>query len=184
MLLAFAVGSMAPACFCSFIIGNSLSTMLGRPKARIPITLLGATAGIVIALTGISAELGSVFGLVGASFGPVIGAMIADYLLNGGRWSGPREGINWAGYGAWLLGFLVGISNNGAVTKALRLLLNSITNSDGFSDFELVPEWHATGVYSLIVGFLVYILLARLMGLPAVLEGAVKTIGPNEPAKA
>jgi len=169
MLILFAIGSMAPACFCSFIIGNSLSTMLGKPNSRIPITLGGATIGIVIAMTGASANLVPYFGLIGASFGPVIGAMIADYTLNGGRWSGPREGVNWAGYIAWGVGFLVGISNNDLVA---RLLLGPEGKFD--------PAWsaHATGVYSLLTGFVVYILAARAIGLPARLEGAVKTVGP------
>jgi cytosine permease len=165
MLLLFAIGSMAPACFCSFIIGNSLSTMLGMPRSRIPITLAGAAVGILIALTGLPANLAPIFGLVGASFGPVIGAMIADYFLNGGNWPGPREGINWAGYGAWLVGFLIGISNNSLIAQGLG--------------FELVPAWHPTGVYSLIAGLVVYIVLARVLGLPARLEGAVKVVDPD-----
>ncbi len=161
MMILFAIGSMAPACFCSFIIGNSLSTMFGDPRYRIPITLGGATIGIAIALTGASANLVPYFGLIGASFGPVIGAMIADYFLNGGRWSGPREGVNWAGYAAWLVGFLVGISNNEVVTRLLGR--------------ELLPAWHPTGVYSLLVGCVVYIIMARTIGLPARLEGVVRT---------
>lgn len=165
MLLLFAIGSMAPACFCSFIIGNSLSTMLGMPTSRIPITLAGAAVGIIIALTGLPANLAPIFGLVGASFGPVIGAMIADYFLNGAKWPGPREGINWAGYGAWLVGFLIGISNNGLISGALG--------------YDLVPAWHPTGVYSLLAGFVVYIVLARLIGLPARLEGAVRVVDPE-----
>jgi cytosine permease len=170
MLILFAVGSMAPACFCSFIIGNSLSTMLGKPQSRIPITLAGATIGILIAVTGASANLVPYFGLIGASFGPVIGAMIADYTLNGGRWAGPREGINWAGYIAWGVGFLVGISNNDLVARILY-------GPGG----QFVDSWaaQATGVYSLIVGFVVYIVCARTMGLPARIEGAVKTEGPR-----
>ncbi len=161
MLLLFAIGSMAPACFCSFIIGNSLSTMLASPKSRIPITVLGAAVGIGIALTGAPRHLESIVGLVGASFGPVIGAMIADYFLNGGRWSGPREGVNWAGYAAWFIGFLVGICNNPVVTNLLGR--------------EILPAWHPTGVYSLLVGCIVYIIMARTIGLPARLEGVVGT---------
>ncbi|GBD35223.1 hypothetical protein HRbin36_00330 [bacterium HR36] len=158
MLILFAIGSMAPACFCSFIIGNSLSTMLAKPEARLPITLAGATIGILIAITGASAQLAPYFGLIGASFGPVIGAMIADFALHGGRWSGPREGINWAGYGGWLIGFLVGISNNDVVGNLLGLAKE--------------PWWHhwrahPTGIYSLLTGIIVYYLIARFFGLPA-----------------
>lgn len=167
MLILFAIGSMAPACFCSFIIGNSLSTMLGSPRTRIPITLAGATVGIVIAVTGASANLVPYFGLIGASFGPVIGAMIADYFLNGAEWAGPREGINYPGYIAWAVGFLVGISNNQVVNEQLL----------GIKDPALwiLADWHPTGVYSLIVGMIVYVVMARLMGLPARLEGVVRT---------
>ncbi|MDW8222145.1 MAG: hypothetical protein RMJ82_04260 [Gemmatales bacterium] len=158
MLILFAIGSMAPACFCSFIIGNSLSTMLAKPQARVPITLAGATVGILIAITGASAQLAPYFGLIGASFGPVIGAMIADFALSGGRWSGPREGINWAGYGAWLIGFLVGISNNDMVGKLFGL------DTAGWWH-----HWraHPTGVYSLLTGIVAYYLLARFLGVPA-----------------
>ena len=171
MLLLFAIGSMAPACFCSFIIGNSLSTMLGRPRARIPITLAGATIGILIAITGASAKLAPYFGLIGASFGPVIGAMIADYFLNGGKWAGPREGINWAGYGAWIIGFLVGMSNNAVVNQTIL----GIQDKSSW----ILAEWHPTGVYSLLVGIVVYVVLARVIGLPARLEGVVQTVDPE-----
>ncbi len=147
MLILFAIGSIAPACFCSFIIGNSLSTMLGSEKTRIPLTLGGATIGIVLAALGVAGNLAPFFGLIGASFGPVIGAMIADYLLSGRQWAGPRDGVSIPGYAAWVLGFLVGISNNDLVTKAL--------------DSELLPNWHPTSLYSLVVGFVVYWVLAK-----------------------
>jgi len=163
MLILFAIGSMAPACFCSFIIGNSLSTMLGRPKSRIPLTMGGVTIGIALAVTGASANLAPYFGLIGASFGPVVGAMAADWLLSGRKWSGPRQGVNVAGYAAWLIGFVVGISNNGMVTKALGS--------------EILAGWHPTGVYSFIVGFIVYLVLSGLR--PPVLAGVVKTIDPE-----
>jgi cytosine permease len=165
MLILFAIGSVAPACFCSFIIGNSLSTMLAKPQARVGITMAGATVGIVLAALGIAGNLAPFFGLIGASFGPVIGAMIADYLLSGKKWAGPRAGISVPGYAAWLIGFLVGISNNGLVTAMLGK--------------ELLPGWHPTGVYSLIVGFIVYALLAK-MGL----EGKAVELPAAVPAPA
>ncbi|MBI4580630.1 MAG: cytosine permease [Planctomycetes bacterium] len=140
MLLLFAVGSIAPACFCSFIIGNSLSTMLARPQARVAITMAGATIGIVLAALGFAGNLAPFFGLIGASFGPVIGAMTADYLLSGRRWAGPREGVSIAGYGAWLVGFVVGILNHPWVG--------------------VLPGWHAASVYSFVVGFVVFYVLA------------------------
>jgi len=141
MLILFAIGSMAPACFCSFIIGNSLSTMLGSEKTRVPLTLGGATIGIILAALGVAGNLAPFFGLIGASFGPVIGAMAADYLLSGRRWAGPRDGISVPGYAAWVLGFIVGILNHGWVG--------------------VLPGWQITGVYSLVVGFVVYFVLAK-----------------------
>jgi len=142
MLLLFAIGSMAPACFCSFIIGNSLSTMLGSERTRIPLTLGGATIGIVLAALGVAGNLAPFFGLIGASFGPVIGAMIADYLLSGNKWAGPRDGISIPGYAAWALGFAVGILNHPWIA--------------------VLPGWQIASVYSLVVGFVVYYVLAKL----------------------
>ncbi|GMU23366.1 MAG: purine-cytosine permease [Phycisphaerae bacterium] len=159
-MILFALGSVAPACFCSFIIGNSLSTMLAKPKARVPITMAGATIGIILAALGVAGNLAPFFGLIGASFGPVIGAMIADYLLSGKKWAGPREGISIPGYAAWLIGFAVGVSNNGFL----------------FGDNPPVPGWFPTGVASLVVGFIVYAILAK-----AGLEGRTVPIPTAKP---
>lgn len=159
MLILFAVGSVAPACFCAFIIGNSLSTMLGKPNSRVPITLAGVTVGIVLAALGVAGNLAPFFGLIGASFGPVLGAMAADYLLSGRKWPGPRAGISVPGYAAWLIGFAVGICNNSIVTELIGK--------------ELIAGWHPTSVYSFVVGFIVYAVLAK-----AGLEGKVVNV-PN-----
>lgn len=149
MLIVLAIGSMAPACFCSSIIGNSLSTMIPS-LPRVPLTLAGATIGILLALLGIAGNLEPFFGLIGASFGPICGAMVADYLLSGKKWAGPRAGVSIPGYVAWVLGFLIGISNNDVVTKLL-----------GGEGHELLAGWHPTAVYSFLVGFIVYVVLAK-----------------------
>lgn len=158
MFLFLAIGSMAPACFCSSIIGNSLSTMIPS-LPRVPLTLGGATIGIILAALGVAGNLVPFFGLIGASFGPICGAMVADYLLSGKKWTGPREGVSIAGYGAWIVGFLVGISNNGVVSGMFRRTL--------------VPDWQPTAVYSFIVGFVVYYILAS-----AGLQGKPVAYGP------
>jgi cytosine permease len=147
MALLFAIGSVAPACFCSFIMGNSLSTMIPS-LPRVTVTLAGATVGIALAALGIAGNLGAFFGLIGASFGPICGAMVADYLLSGRKWAGPREGISIPGYTAWIIGFAVGICNNAMVT--------------GLLDKEILPGWHPTAVYSFVVGFVVYAILASV----------------------
>lgn len=142
MLFLFAIASIVPACFCAFIAGNSFSTMLpGVP--RMGSTMAGVTVALVLAVTGAAADLIGFFSIVGASFGPICGAMTADYLLAGRKWAGPRQGINWAGYIAWALGFVVGI---------LPFL-------------PLSPEAKSMAqpavVYSYLTGFAVYWLLAK-----------------------
>ena len=144
MFLLFAVASVVPACFCAFIAGNSFSTMMpGVP--RMSSTMIGCTVALVLAITGVAANLAAVFSIVGASFGPIIGAMVADYFLSGRKWAGPRLGINWAGYSAWALGFLVGIlpflmPDNSAVQPAV--------------------------LYSFLTGLIVYAIVAKMGGQP------------------
>lgn len=147
MFFLFAIASIVASCFCSFIAGNSFATMIpGVP--RIGSSMVAVTIGIILAVTGVASNLVSVFSLVGASFGPICGAMLADYLLSGGKWAGPRQGINWAGYLAWAIGFFIGI-------------------------VPLIPvpaSWKAVDqiapLYSMIAGFIVYIVIAKLGGEP------------------
>jgi cytosine permease len=146
MLFLFAVASIPASCFCAFIAGNSFSTMLpGVP--RVSSTMAAAALGIVLAFTGVAANLISFFTIVGASFGPIIGAMVADYLLAGRKWSGPREGVNLAGYIAWAVGFVVGI---------LPLDVLPITLSP-----EMKSYVQPAVVYSFLVGFVVYFGLSK-----------------------
>ena len=80
MFLLFAVASVPSTCFCAFIAGNSLNTMIPSVP-RVASTMCGAAIGIVLAVTGVAANLISFFPIIGASFGPICGAMLADYLL-------------------------------------------------------------------------------------------------------
>lgn len=108
MFILFAVASFAPACFCSFIAGNSIGTMF--PKAnKAAMVAIGATVSVILAVTGKALNLVGVFSIIGASFGPICGSMAADYLLSGCKWSGPRKGVNLAGYISWAVGFIVAI---------------------------------------------------------------------------
>jgi cytosine permease len=142
MFFLFAIASIVPACFCAFIAGNSFSTMLPG-ISRMSSTMAGVTISIVLAISGVAANLIGVFTIVGASFGPICGAIAADYLLSGRRWAGPREGINWAGYIAWALGFLVGIIPFLPVSQELKTYSQPVV------------------VYSFLIGFAVYWLLAK-----------------------
>jgi cytosine permease len=142
MFFLFAIASIPPTCFCAFIAGNSFSTMIPG-VSRVASTMTGAAVGVLLAVTGVAANLISFFNIVGASFGPICGAMAADYLLSGRKWAGPREGVNLAGYIAWAIGFGVGI---------LPFVL---------------PAGQAASaqpavLYSFITGFLVYAVLAKV----------------------
>jgi len=143
MFFLFAIASIVPTCFCAFIAGNSFATMLpGVP--RMGSTMAGVTIAMILAVTGMAADLIGFFSIVGASFGPICGAMAADYLLAGRKWAGPRQGINWAGYIAWALGFFVGILPFLPLAPETKTMVQPAV------------------VYSFITGFAVYWLLAKL----------------------
>ena len=151
MFFLFTLASIPASCVCALIAGNSFATMIpGVP--RMGSTMVAMTVAIVLAITGKAADLIGFFSIVGASFGPICGAMAADYLLSGKKWAGPREGINWAGYGAWAIGFMVGI------LPFLELP-------------ESIKAWSQPAVvYSFIVGFGMYIVLAKAGLQPDVVE--------------
>jgi len=105
-----AIAAFPSACFSSFIAANSFKTTLPNVKPWISCGL-GAIVAIVLAVTGWVGDAISVFVIIGASFGPVCGAMMADYLLSGRKWAGPRAGFNPAGWISWVLGFIVGAAD-------------------------------------------------------------------------
>lgn len=107
MFWVFVIACICPTGFCAFLAGNAFSTMIPR-FPRIVLTLAAGAVGTVLAATGVSQNLVGFFLIIGASFGPIIGAMTADYLRHG-KWAGPRQGVNWAGYIAWAFGFFFGI---------------------------------------------------------------------------
>lgn len=152
MFFLFTAASLVPTCFCAFIASNSFGTMLPKIPRGLS-TLVGVTASALLAVTGVAKNLIGFFVIVGASFGPICGAMAADYLLAGRKWSGPRQGINWAGYVAWAVGFLVGILDRipgvpAAWVKADRPAV----------------------LFSFLAGFAVYFLLSKLGLQPAVIS--------------
>jgi cytosine permease len=150
MFFLFAAASVAPACFSTFIASNSFATMLPKIPRGVS-TLVAVTVSAILAITGAAAHLITFFTIVGASFGPICGAMAADYLLAGKKWSGPRQGINWAGYIAWAVGFVVGILAD----------IPGIPASWARADRPAV-------LFSFILGFVVYWALAKAGLRPAV----------------
>jgi cytosine permease len=108
ILFLLALAAFPPACFSAFIAANSFKTTLPNVNPFISVGI-GTVVSIVLAITGLAGKAIIVFEIIGASFGPICGAMMVDYLLAGGKWSGPRAGFNPAGWIAWLAGFVVGI---------------------------------------------------------------------------
>jgi cytosine permease len=161
----FAIASTAPMCFSSFIAGNSLATMIpGVPRSTS--TMVGAVIAAVLAITGVAANLVNLFTIIGASFGPICGAMVADYWLSGKKWAGPREGINLAGYGAWAVGFVIGILPFLPISEDAKSLVQP------------------AAVYSFVAGFLVYVILAKAGLQPQIVTDRLAELPPNVAAKA
>lgn len=142
VFVLYAIASIPGACFCGFIIGNSFSTMIPSVR-RNKSTFAGVTVSVVLAITGIAGHLVPFFQVIGASFGPICGAMLADYIVSGHKWAGPRAGVNAAGYAAWAVGFLVGIVPFLPIAKQLKDAAQPAT------------------VYSAIAAFVLYWVLAK-----------------------
>ena len=143
VMIGLTLAAFPGACFSSFIAANSFKTVMPRVNPFLSVGI-GAIVSIILAVTGAAGHLGSVFGLIGASFGPICGAMMVDYLLSGAKWSGPRAGFNSAGWIAWALGFIVGILPNEMLPASVRV------------DVPCAP------VAAFIVGTVVYFLCAKM----------------------
>src|SRR5262249_23689315 len=134
---------------------NSFKTVMPRVNPFISVGL-GAVVSMILAITGYAGNLKAVFGIIGASFGPICGAMCVDYLLAGCTWPGPRAGWNPAGWGGGLLAFMVGMLRN-------RHAWN-----------EAIPTIPAAPINAFLIGAIVYYLLAKM--------GLESKVIPYEPA--
>ncbi len=105
--LLLAIAAFPPACFSSLIAAASFKNTL--PKVNPFISCgIGTAASCALVVSGYAGDAAAVFGIIGASFGPICGAMTADYILSGMKWPGPRAGFNPAGWISWAVGFVVG----------------------------------------------------------------------------
>jgi cytosine permease len=135
-----AIAAFPPACFSSFIAANSFKTTLPKVSPFISCGI-GTLVAIALAVFGWAGNAAGVFTIIGASFGPICGAMAADYLLAGRKWAGPRAGFNPAGWISWAIGFAVGAADF----------------IPGLQGTVPVPP-----VAAFIVGFVLYVVLAKL----------------------
>ena len=84
--------------------------------------MIGAVIAAVLAITGAAADLIGLFTIIGASFGPICGAMMADYLLSGRKWEGPRGRSQYCGLwrlGGWVYCGYLAVSAHSGGCKAL-----------------------------------------------------------------
>jgi len=152
-----AIAAFPPACFSSFIAANSFKTTLPKVNPFISVGI-GTAVSILLAVTGYAGDVVAVFSVIGASFGPICGAMAADYLLSGRKWAGPRAGFNMAGWLSWIIGFLVGAADFIPQVKGI------------------VP---VPPLAAFVVGFVLYIILAK-----AGMESQTLAMPKAQPAKA
>ena len=110
ILILLAISAFPGGCFSAFIAANSFRTTMPKVNPFLSVGI-GTLVSIFLAVTGWAMQVIPFFGIIGASFGPVCGAMVADYLLSGGKWAGPRAGFNPAGWISWAAGFVVGAFN-------------------------------------------------------------------------
>lgn len=139
LMWLLALAAFPSSCFSTLIAANSFKATMPKVNPFLSVGL-GTLGSIAIAVSGIAGAVTPVFTFIGASFGPVCGAMAADYLLAGRHWPGPREGFNPAGWISWILGFAVGIADFVPGLKGV------------------IP---APPVAALVTGFVVYFVLAK-----------------------
>ena len=158
--LLLAIAAFPPACFSSLIAANSFKNTL--PKVNPFISCgIGTAASVALVLSGSAGDAAKMFGIIGASFGPICGAMTADYLLAGCQWPGPRAGFNPAGWISWIVGFYVG---------AIGMIAAAVNAPDVAAKYPQVASaiskvalnvW-CPPVAAIIVGFVLYIILAKI----------------------
>ncbi|MCP5114276.1 MAG: hypothetical protein GY953_25890 [bacterium] len=128
---------------CVFALLATRSFRVPFPRASRKILALTVAAGAVaFTLSGAPGNWKLFVTAAGALFAPVCGAIAADFMQAKWKWPQSRPGINFAGYGAVIAGFAVGIAP---------------TVSEGWAVYG-----HPAAVYSFVTGFAVYVLLGNL----------------------
>lgn len=160
LFILLAISSFPAACFSALIAANSFKTTL--PKVNPFITVgIGTLLSCILAVTGWAGDAAGVFAVIGATFGPVCGAMCAEFLMNGGKWPGPRAGFNLAGWISWVIGAAVGAID----------LFARIPGLEG-----LAGKLPSPVMLAFIIGFVLYFVLAKAglesKKLPMPAEGA------------
>ena len=166
--LLLAVAAFPSACFSSLIAANSFKNTLPRVNPFISCGI-GTAASVALVLSGAAGDAAKMFGIIGASFGPICGAMAADYLLAKCQWPGPRAGFNPAGWLSWAVGFYVGAIG----------MINATVQAPEFAEkFPQIANYvskvaiqvYCPPVAAIVVGFVLYYILAKAGLLTRTLE--------------
>lgn len=106
LLLAGAVPATA---FLAWMANDSfivMSPSRSRPLAIVPVAGIAS----LVAVSGAPGHLQAFVTLTAALTAPICGIMAADYWQHDRRWPHSRPGVNYAGFGAWAIGLLVGVA--------------------------------------------------------------------------
>ncbi|MDR1789543.1 MAG: hypothetical protein LBR12_04260 [Opitutaceae bacterium] len=156
--VALVISAFPASCVSSLIGANSFKTVF--PEINPLVTCgVGTAVALVLVVTQIAKDAGIVFNVIGASFGPVVGAMVAEYFLTGRKWAGPREGWSLAGWISWAVGFVVG-----GITPAVALV--NFFKKPGETPLDLGFTIPVPPVTAFVVGFVLYLLCASLRSKP------------------
>jgi cytosine permease len=137
------LGSIPALCSYSLMAQESVTVMAPGLSRRSAAGLTGVI-GVLMAVSGAPADAQAFLTVSGALCAPVCGILAADYWSHDRRWPHTRPGVNFAGYGAWILGFVVGV-----------LPLLPIPEH-----FQAVA--HPAAVYSCLAGFAGYVVLGNI----------------------
>ena len=147
VLIAFGLKALAPACYASYLLAEGMHAI--RPRAsRTFWVLAGVLAAWLLIVSGRVAHLLSVFGVIGAVFAPIAGALAADYVRSRGRWPAARSGWNGPGVLAWVVGLVIG-------------LVPIVGGAVGRRDLAAVQP---ASVFAFLMAFVTYLALALLGG--------------------
>jgi purine-cytosine permease-like protein len=143
MAVLLLLGGIPAATFIAWMANDSIAVMLPETSPYANALIVGVIAAVVCA-SGLPGNLYLFFTLASALTAPLCGIMAADYWQHDKRWPHTRPGINYAGYGALVLGGGVGI-----------VPLLSIPE-------HILAIAHPAAVYSCLTGFIGYIVLGNM----------------------
>ncbi len=136
-------GSIPAGLFLASMFTDSFTVMIPR-LPRTAVTLIAATVAALLAISGLPEHLFVFLTVAAALCAPIVGIMVADYWEHDKRWPHTRPGLNYAGYGAWVLGIVCGL-----------LPLMPVPE-------QFLPVVQPAAVYSCLAGFIGYVVLGNI----------------------